>query len=107
MRARTCLEIAQALAVGKLRQGHTQELVAAREVLDVTIATVLAHQAFKALPRQQFHQLSEHEFARTHRRSPRSRNLEIGAWANSDRGHSPNDTSQSPINDLQFVSVSF
>src|SRR6185437_9962852 len=107
MRAHTGLEVAQALAVGELRQGHRQELVAAREVLDVTIAVVLEHKPLESLPRQELHQLSEHEFAGAHGRSPRSRNLEIRPWSSSNRGHSGNATSQSPINDLQFMSVSF
>src|SRR5436190_24184505 len=107
MRAHTGLEVAQALAVGELRQGHRQELVAAREVLDVTIAVVLEHEPLKSLPRQKLHQLSEHKFACAHRPSPRYQNPEIRPLRSSNRGHSKNATSQSPINDLQFVSPSF
>src|SRR4029077_16094260 len=84
-----------------------QELVAAREVLDVTVALVLEHKPLESLPRQELHQLSEHEFAGAHGGSPRSRNLEIRPWRSSNRGHSVNATSQSPINDLQFASASF
>jgi hypothetical protein len=93
MRAQTCLNIAQALAIGELREGHRQKLVAAREVLDVAIATVLQHQPLESLPRQELHELSEHEFAGAHRPSPSHQNPEIGPWISSNRGHPRNTTS--------------
>src|SRR5712692_9339644 len=90
-----------------LGERHAQELIAAREILDVAITLVLQHQSLKSLPRQELHQLSEHELARSHARSREWKSPQIRALRYSNRGHLRNVTSQRSINNLHTASLSF
>ncbi len=51
------LDVAQRLAVGQLGEGHGEELVQTREVLDLVFAVVLGHTAAKCAQRQIEHEL--------------------------------------------------
>jgi len=70
LRAQTCLDVAQALAVGQLREGHREKLVQATEAAHVEIAAILRHQTAKDMPRRELHELCEYEIASVHRCLP-------------------------------------
>ena len=59
-------DIAQGLAVGQLGEGHGEELVQAREVLDPVFAVVLGHTAPKGAQWQVEHALRKYELALVH-----------------------------------------
>src|SRR5687768_1941261 len=101
MRPQARFDNAQALTVGELRERHAQELAAAREMLDVSIAPVLHHQALEALPRQQLHELREHELPHAHDRPRGSPNPQIRPSRSSNRGHHQPVASRIRINDLR------
>src|SRR3546814_5519045 len=53
--AQAQLDVAQALAAGKLGERHAQELVQARKAFDVTLPVVLGDQSSKRVQRQMLH----------------------------------------------------
>ncbi len=57
MRPQADLDVAQALAVGQLRERQAQELVQAGERLDMAVAPVSTHAPAKNLRRQMLHEL--------------------------------------------------
>ena len=57
LRVQTRFDIAQAFAIGQLREGHREKLVQAAERADVEIAAVLRHQTAKGMPRRELHEL--------------------------------------------------
>jgi predicted nucleic acid-binding protein len=57
LRAQTRLDVAQAFAVGQLREGHRQKLVQAAESANVEIAVIFRHQTAKGMPRRELHKL--------------------------------------------------
>ena len=59
-------DVAQRLAVGQLGEGHGEELVQAREVLDLVFAFVFGHTATKRAQRQVEHELRKYELALVH-----------------------------------------
>jgi len=67
LRAQTRFDIAQALPIGQLREGKTQELVQATEATNVEVAPILPDQMTKGVPRRELHHLREHELACVHR----------------------------------------
>ena len=71
LRAQIDLNIAQRLSVGELSKGHRQELIEAREVLNLVIALVPSHASAKCREWQMRHDLSEYEFALMHWNSTR------------------------------------
>jgi hypothetical protein len=60
------LDVAKRLSEGQLREGHSKELIQAREVLDFEVALMGCHAAAKDAQRQMRHELSEHELALMH-----------------------------------------
>ena len=66
MRAKTGLDVAQAFAVGQLREGHAQELVEVRESERRIASGVLGHAAPEGVQRQMIHQLGKHQLSRMH-----------------------------------------
>jgi hypothetical protein len=64
--AQVDLDVAQGLAVGQLRKGHGEELVQAREVLDLVFAPMLGYTATKRAERQIEHELRKYELAFVH-----------------------------------------
>jgi len=64
-------DVAQTLAIGKLREGHAEELIGAVEIAHATISIVALHDASKRLPRKMIHQLREHQLACEHERDSR------------------------------------
>ena len=58
--------IAQGLSVGQLRECHSEELVQAREVFDLVVATVLGHTPSESSHGQISHELRKHELALVH-----------------------------------------
>jgi hypothetical protein len=56
----THFDIAQALAVGQLREGHDAKLLGATEAARPVIAAVTIDDAMEGLPRQEVHDLHEH-----------------------------------------------
>ena len=68
--AQAGFDVAQALPVGKLGEGHAQELIETIEAADVEIAAILRDQSAKGVPRCVLHDLREHELASVHRHLP-------------------------------------
>jgi hypothetical protein len=56
----THFDIAQALAVGQLREGHDAKLLGATEAARPVIAAVTIDDAMEGLSRQEVHDLHEH-----------------------------------------------
>jgi len=85
----TDLDIAQALAVGKLRKGHDAKLLGATEASYPVIAAVAIHDAMEGLPRQEVHDLREQRLAEIHTGSGLSKpgTLPQKAVSNSSRRH--------------------
>src|SRR5262245_13515014 len=82
----TRLDVAQALAVGQLREGHSQKLVQAAEGAHVEIAAILCHQTTKGMPRRELHELGENQIATVHQHLPgKSRKSAENTLANSNR----------------------
>ena len=68
LRAQAGCDVAQALAIGKLREHHAPELIGATELADSMIATVTLDDTADGLPRKMIHQLGEHQLADVHAR---------------------------------------
>ena len=64
---KTGFDIAQALPIGQLREGHASILILARKPLDVVVAIVALNTPSKSVQRKVFHRLCENEFACVHR----------------------------------------
>jgi hypothetical protein len=64
--AQTGLDIAQTFAVAELRKRHTQELVQARECLDVEVAAITGNASAELRVREQVHQLRKNGTAYVH-----------------------------------------
>ena len=62
----THFDIAQALAVGQLREGHDAKLLGATEAARPVIAAVTIDDAMEGLPRQEVHDLREQHLAEVH-----------------------------------------
>src|SRR3989304_5890500 len=62
----TDLDIAQAFAVGKLREGHDAKLLGTTEASYPVIAADAIHDAMEGLPRQKVHDLREQRLAQIH-----------------------------------------
>ncbi len=69
MRAQASLDVAQAFAVGQLRESHAQELIEVREAECRVATRILLYAASKVVQRQVIHQLGEHQFSSMHRDS--------------------------------------
>ena len=67
LRAQARFEVAHALAIGKLRERHTQVLIEARERLDFVLAPVTRYATTKRRKWQMLHDLREHQLAYVHR----------------------------------------
>jgi hypothetical protein len=70
--AQAGFDVAQALPIGQLGEGHAQVLVETGEVLDLVFPVVAGDTAAKGGQRQMRHDLREDEFARVHERGPQS-----------------------------------
>ena len=68
--AQAGFDVAQTLPVGKLSEGHAQELIETAEAANVEIAVILRDQPAKGVPRCGLHDLREHELASVHRHLP-------------------------------------
>ena len=68
--AKTGLDVAQALAQGRLREPHAKVLIEARESLDLVLAVVTSNTAPKDGQRQVCHDLCEDQFAHVHGQRP-------------------------------------
>ena len=62
----THFDIAQALAVGQLREGHDAKLLGATEATRPVVAAVSIDDAVESLPRQKVHGLCEQGLAEIH-----------------------------------------
>src|SRR5882724_10527230 len=69
LRAQASFDIAQTLAIGELREGHTKELIPARKTLEFVVALVAFDTTSKSLGRKKVHQLCKDRFARIHQPS--------------------------------------
>ena len=91
-------DIAQGFPVGQLRKRHSKELIQAREVLDLVLATMLGNTAPKGAHWQIGHELRKHELALVH--TGPSRNCAKGhksdaRRSNRDQTGIPNSASES------------
>jgi len=66
LRDQTGLDVAQALPIGQLGEGHRAILLGAGQCLDVAVATVAIHVSRECGPRQEVHQLGEQSLAGVH-----------------------------------------
>jgi hypothetical protein len=66
LRTQIDFDVAQGLSVGQLREGHGEELIQAREVLDLVFPVVIGHTAAKRTQRQIEHELRKYELALVH-----------------------------------------
>src|SRR5204862_7558845 len=62
----TIVDIAQAIAIGPLREGHDTKLLGATETARPVIAGVSMDDAMEGLPRQEVHDLREQGLAEVH-----------------------------------------
>ena len=67
LRAQAGLDVAQAFAVGELREHYAQKLIEVRERERRVCPRVFRHAPSKRVQRQMLHQLREHQLARIHR----------------------------------------
>ncbi len=65
-RAETRFDVAQTLAIGKLGEGHAEDLVPAGELFHPLVADVAPDQPPKSVPRQMVHELNEHGVSLVH-----------------------------------------
>lgn len=72
LHTQTRFDVAQALAIGQLREGHAEVLVETRESLDLVLAGIAHDAAVKRVQWQMLHHLREHELAQVHRYLPRA-----------------------------------
>jgi hypothetical protein len=68
--AQTGFDIAETFAISQLREGQTQELIPAGEILHLAIAVVTIDAKLKLVGREQIHQLRENGSAKIHRLTP-------------------------------------
>ena len=66
VRAQADLDVAQALAVGKLGEGHAQELVEAGKGLDVAVALITPDATAEGFHGQMGHDLGKDELTGRH-----------------------------------------
>src|SRR5438874_11953546 len=64
--AQAGFDVAQALAIGQLRESHREKLVPARKAADLAVALITIHAAPKLLRGNEIHQLREDRFALMH-----------------------------------------
>jgi hypothetical protein len=74
------LNIPQALPEGQLGKGHAEELVPAREALDLVVSLVAVDALAELVRGNEVHQLGEDRFASVHGPSPPSKMREYGPW---------------------------
>src|SRR5674476_1056178 len=77
-------DIAQALAVGQLREGHDAKLLGATEAARPVIAAVTIDDAMEGLPRQEVHDLREQGLAEVHGNSGVAKPGTLAQTASSD-----------------------
>src|ERR1019366_5358162 len=70
IRQQTGFDIAQTLSVSQLRESHGTELLGARQAAHSGIAAIACHDACKAGPRNELHDLREQRLAQVHSSSP-------------------------------------
>ena len=83
LRPQARLDVAQALPLGQLGEGHAQEfLIQATEAPDVEIPAIFACQTPKCVPGSELQQLCEHQLASMHRPLPArcGQVAGLGAW---------------------------
>ena len=68
--AQTGFDVAQTGAASELRKGQAEELIPAREILDVTVALVSIDAKLKIVRRNELHELSENRLTQVHRLPP-------------------------------------
>jgi hypothetical protein len=90
LRTKAGCDVAQALAVGQLRERHAAKLISATEIADTMIAAVTLGDATEGLPRKMIHQLGEHQFADVHARHLCLRRRQIRAIQRSNRRQTQN-----------------
>jgi len=84
IRQQTDFDVPQTLAVGQLREGHGAELLGAAQTAHFEIATIPQHNARKAGPRNELHELREQRLAQVHGSSPQV--SACGRYSNLNRG---------------------
>jgi hypothetical protein len=64
--AQTSFDVAQALAIGQLRERQTEELIQTGEALYLVVATVALNATVELVQRKEIHQLRKHGPASVH-----------------------------------------
>ena len=67
----TALDVARTLAISQLRKRHAQELIPARERLDLVVAAIAIHASAELVNGHEVHKLRENRLAGIHRPLPR------------------------------------
>jgi hypothetical protein len=93
LRPQIDLDVSQRFAVSKLREGHGQELIEARKVLNFEVAVVECHATTERSQRQMSHDLSENEFALMHWNSKRIQTAKSAKFQNRCSNRDQNKTS--------------
>jgi hypothetical protein len=68
--AQTGLDVAETAAIGELSKSQTEELLPAREILDVTVALISIDAKLKLLAWDELQELSENRLTEVHRLPP-------------------------------------
>ncbi len=64
--AQTGLDVAQTFAEGQLCKSQTKKLIAAREATQAAITLIATNTGVEFVPRQEVHQLGEHQLTGVH-----------------------------------------
>jgi len=71
LRAATSFDIARAFAISELSKAQAEELIPAREIIDVPIALISIDTELKLIGRKELQELRENASAKIHPRPPR------------------------------------
>lgn len=63
---KACLDVAQALPVGELREGHHTKMIGALEAFDLVVSVVAIHAPMKMMPQQPLHELRKNRRSCVH-----------------------------------------
>ena len=103
LRSQVDLYVAQRLSIGQLGKGHGEELIQARKVFDLVLASVVGHATPKCAQWQIEHELREYELALVHgdfwRKSAKNPKSDFRR-SNRDQTQTPNSASKSLTYDV-------
>ena len=102
LRREARLDVAQALAVGQLGEGHAAQLLGARQCAYAVIAAITGHNALKGLPRQEVHDLREQGLANVHASLRSSQSRKAGRTGQRHSSRRQSEISRKPCRDRVY-----